>query len=264
MLFGLTCCLLTLAGVPAWAAQSAATPNLKTLLQQYQAARGGAKAWRDMLSMGWTGRIESAGGKTPKLSFLMLFQRPDATRFEIIGRGQRSIRIFDGHEGWKVRPGSETGLDVHPYTDDELVAARDSGGIDGPLVDSAKKGIAVALEGADTVEGHKAWRLRVTLPSGQVQRHWLDAATHLELRYDRVSSNAAGQSELVSVYYRDYQTLEGITLPMVIETRAGNGPAESRMVIEKVAVNPTLDAGSFIAPMNQEARHGGVIVDTRR
>jgi hypothetical protein len=131
------------------------------------------------------------------------------------------------------------------------------------LSDCEAKGIQVALEGADSVEGHKAWRFRVTLPSGQMQRHWIDAESYLELRYDRVSRNAAGQSGLVSVYYRNYQVIEGLKLPLRIETQIGTGPVATRMTIEKVAINPTLDAVSFTGPIAKTS-HGGVTIDTTK
>jgi hypothetical protein len=258
-------CFLALSSGLALSAQPAepAEPDVRALLEKYVSARGGAQAWKEVRTMGWAGRVESPGGATAELPFLMLLQRPNATRFEIVGKDQRSIRIFNGYQGWKVRPGSETGLDVQAYTDDEVAAARDSGGLDGPLSDCEAKGIQAAMEGADSVEGHRAWRLRVTLPSGQVQRHWIDAESYLELRYDRVSRSAAGQSGVVSVYYRNYRSIEGLKLPLLIETQIGNGPVVTRMIIEKVAINPTLDAASFTGPIAKTS-HGGVIIDTSK
>jgi hypothetical protein len=178
-------------------------PTVEQLLAHYQQARGGEQKWHAVQTLGWVGHIVSPSGTTPDLSFLMLFKRPNATRFEIAGKGARSIRIFDGHHGWRVRPGSERSLDIKDYDAEELAAARDAGGLDGPLYDPQRKGIGVELEGSDTIEGHRAWRLRLTMPSGQVQRHWIDARTYLELRYDRVSHDSAGHAGLVAVCYRN-------------------------------------------------------------
>jgi outer membrane lipoprotein-sorting protein len=239
-------------------------PTVEQLLAHYQQARGGEQKWHAVQTLGWVGHVVAPSGtNTPDLSFLMLFKRPNATRFEIAGKGARSIRIFDGHHGWRVRPGSERGLDIKDYDAEELAAARDAGGLDGPLCDPQRKGISVELEGSDTIEGHRAWRLRLTMPSGQVQRHWIDARTYLELRYDRVSHDSAGHSGLVAVYYRNYRTFAGLMLPLTIETRDADGQLVNQMLIDKVAVNPTLDANAFIGPANI-ARHGGVLVDTTR
>jgi len=235
-------------------------PDVNQLLARYQAARGGEDAWKAIQAIGYTGHIVSQNSNTPELSFLMLLRRPNASRFEIAGQGQRSIRIFDGHHGWRVRPGSERGLDIHAYDAQELTAARDSGGLDGPLSDPQSKGIGVTLEGPDQVEGHSAWRLRVTLPSGQVQRHWLDARTYTELRYDRLSHDGNGKPVPVSVYYRNYQAFLDVKVPLTIETRTAQGQLVNQMIIDKVAVNPHLDASAFVSPANVP-HHGGVVVD---
>jgi len=244
-------------------AGATAKPDVNQLLASYQTARGGEDAWKAIQTLGYTGHIVSTNANTPDLSFLMLLHRPNALRFEIAGRGERSIRIFDGQNGWRVRPGSERGLDIHPYDADELNAARDSGGLDGPLSDPAAKGIHVELEGADQVEGHRAWRLRVTLPSGQVQQHWLDAKTYLELRYDRTSHDGSGKAVPVSVYYRNYQTFLNVKVPLSIETRTPRGQLVNQMIVDKVAVNPHVDASAFLSPANVP-HHGGVVVDATR
>jgi hypothetical protein len=52
-------------------------------------------------------------------------------------------------------------------------------------------------------------------------------------------------------------------LPLTIETHDADGRLVSQMLIDKIAVNPTLQANAFIGPANI-ARHGGVLVDTTR
>ncbi len=258
-------CLLAAALVVGVVAQAAGghAPNVKELLAQYESARGGAATWAAVQSMGWTGHIVTAVGPETDLPFLMLFKRPNATRFEVKGQRLRAIRVFDGDEGWKVRPGKETGLDVQLFTQEDIASERDSGGLDGPLSNPDAKGITVALEGRDTVEAHSAWRLRVTLPSGRVQRHWLDTRTFAELRYDRSSSDSSGRPTVVSVYYRDYRRIKSLNLPMSIETRDAGGAVIETMTIEKVAINPDLAADTFAGP-GRRPRHGGVVVDTSK
>ncbi len=240
----------------------AATPTAEQIVARYVEARGGAEAWGRVLSMGWTGHIESGANGSQKIPFLMLFQRPAATRFEIVAQNQRSVRIFDGKRGWKQRPGGETGLVVSDYSPEEVRSALDAGGLDGPLSDYKIKGVHVSLQGAELIEQRRAWKLNVMLPSGETQWHWIDSENYHDLRYDRSARNAMGQSGMVSVYLRDYQNIEGLNLPMVIETRTAAGQGSDRMVIEKIALNPTLRADTFVRPQAPGARHGGVIINT--
>lgn len=238
------------------------TPTAAQIVARYVEARGGSEAWQRILSMGWTGHIESGANGSQKIPFLMLFRKPNATRFEVVAQNQRSVRIFDGHHGWKQRPGGETGVELSDYTAEEVRAALDSGGIDGPLAGYQAKGVQLELQGADIIEQRKAWKLKVTLPSGDVQWHWIDAGNYRDLRYDRRTHNAMGMSATVSVYLRDYQTIEGVNLPLVIETRAATGQAPDRMIIEKIALNPTLRADTFERPVAAGVRHNSVIINT--
>jgi hypothetical protein len=138
---------------------------------------------------------------------------------------------------------------TRPYSAAELRSARDAQGIDGLLIDHRAKGIDVALEGADEVEGHPAYRLSVALASGAKRHLWVDAKTFLDLKYERESHTPAGGTGSVSVYYRDYRTIEGLQIPGVIETGAGaGGKAAEKMVIDNVTLNSSLSDAHFERP----------------
>jgi len=49
----------------------------------------------------------------------------------------------------------------------------------------------------------------------------------------------------MSVFYRDWRTIEGVQIPMTIETRAEAGSAVERMAIENVTLNPSLSDSHF-------------------
>lgn len=252
------------APTPIASSPTAAQPTVDELLAHYVQARGGAAAWAAVQSMGWTGRVETEASAQAPVPFLMLFQRPGATRFEVVQQTQRSVRVFDGAHGWRMHPGGERGVQVDDYSAEELAAARDACGIDGPLVDPAAKGVKVAIEGSDVVEGRQAWRLQVTLPSGAVQRHWIDAEDYRDLRYERTAHDRAGRTGVLMVWLRGYEQVQGLRMPMQIETRLPDGRLADRLVIEKVAINPELAANVFAPPDTRPlkmAPHGGVIVN---
>jgi len=252
----------TIAAAPAAAAPPALTAQ--QVIDRYVAACGGAGKWRDIKTMAWNGHVETGSGGIGKMPFMMLFRRPDATRFEILQQGQRSVRVFDGTEGWRMRPTS-TGLpETKAYGDEEVSFARDAAGLDGPLFDHEAKGVKVVLEGLDSVEGHAAYRLGLTLPSGRKRTDWIDAHSFLELRYDREMRNAQGITGTVAVYYRNYQAVEGLTMPFLIETGSASGGVPDKMVIEQIALNPTLPDNLFAKPTTPEGHRRGVVVDATR
>lgn len=218
------------------------------VVEKNVAARGGLEAWRKIQAMVLVGHIESSNGAAPSLPFVLEQKRPNKTRFEIKAQNKAAVRLYDGTHGWKLRPGRTGKPDLTPYTAEELSFARDGQVIDGPLMDYEAKGVAVALDGMDEVEGNKAYRLSVRLPSGAIHHVWIDARTFLDIKYDRESRNAFGQPGRVSVFYRNYKTIEGLQIPLMIESGAGTATATDKMVIDKVSLNPPLEDRRFAKP----------------
>ena len=101
----------------------------------------------------------------------------------------------------------------------------------------------------------------MTLPSGQVHTDWIDAKSFLELKYERTVHSATGMQGVVTVALRDYQTFNGLVIPLTIETGGTDAKSQDRMVIEKVALNPVLDATAFTEPGVGGRAHHGVLVN---
>jgi hypothetical protein len=173
------------------------------------------------------------------------------------------VRIYDGTNGWKLHPHGAGIPELKPFSEDELNFARDAQAIDGPLMHDVAQGAVITLVGVEDVAGRKVYALRATLPSGVVHRIWVDAQTNLETRYDRDFRDQAGKSGVASVRYRDYQVFEGVKLPTTIETSSTNGAAVNKLLIEKIALNPPVDARMFSKPNVPQTRRRGVTVDTR-
>src|SRR5205085_2665569 len=83
------------------------------------AARGGVEAWRKIQAMAWAGHVETTNAAAPPMRFLLELQRPNKTRFEINTMNQIAVRVFDGSQGWKLRPTRNGKVDLQPYTPDE-------------------------------------------------------------------------------------------------------------------------------------------------
>lgn len=233
-------------------ADSAGTPiSAASIVKKNVAARGGLKAWRKINTMTWIGHIDINSTKAPvhNMPFVLKMKRPNKTRFEIMAQRQLSVRLYDGEHGWKVLPGGAGGMPrLKPYSKDELRFAHDAQGFDGPLIDYQSKGIAVTLEGIDLIGGDKAYRLKVTLPSGNSHHVWIDAKTFLEVKYDRKTRNALGMIATLSVNYRDYRKINGVQIPFMIKNGTVPGKPSYNMVLDKVLINPALSDLEFTKP----------------
>jgi hypothetical protein len=234
------------------------------IVDRYVSARGGTEVWQKTKTMAWTGHVESGAEGSNKAQFMMLFKRPDSTRFEVIVQGQHIVRAFDGSAGWKLQPTGGGVPEVKHFSAEELSYARDTGGVEGPLFDYRAKGVTISLQGQEPIAGHQAYRLKLTLPSGQTRTDWIDAQSFLELKYDREAHAPSGRSATVSVYYGDYRSVQGLLMPFSIETGGAPGTGSDKMVIEKIAINPPLDDGLFSEPVKTLQRHKSVVIDTTR
>lgn len=218
------------------------------------AARGGLEAWRKVETMMWNGRIESVNAPSPSMQFELEQKRPNKTRLLVNALGEKSLRVFDGVQGFRVRPGQGRPL-AQPYTPQELKFAQSGHGIDGPLIDHAAKGNSVTLESLDEIGGRKAYHLRVRLAKGGDEEVWIDAETFLDVRYDRMADGPAGEKRRVSVTYGDYRAVEGLQIPFLIATGGGQGAAPDKMQIETVMLNSPLDDSKFENPASPHPRN---------
>ncbi|HEV7611744.1 MAG TPA: hypothetical protein VGO37_07720 [Steroidobacteraceae bacterium] len=221
------------------------------VIERNVAARGGLEAWRKVETMVWLGHLERKTRDAQHVPFVMQLKRPNLTRFELKEQFSQFTRIFDGVHGWKIRPATDGRPETKSFSPEEVNFARAEFVIDGPLIDCVAKGVTADLDGIETVEGQKAYRLSLRLPSGAQRKVWIDTNTNLEVRSDRPATNPLKPGAPVSVYYRNYGSVEGLQIPRGIETGvAGGTGAEGTdmLVIDRVLINPKLDADAFMPP----------------
>jgi hypothetical protein len=252
-------------------AQAAAHPPIAPattaaeVIDRNAAARGGLDAWRKVKTMVWLGHLER-GGRTdgPHIPFVIQLERPNHTRFEIKEQYSQFSRIFDGAHGWKLRPGNNGQPDVKTFSKEEVNYARDEFAIDGPLLDYQAKGVTADLDGIDVLDGHKAYRLSLKLASGAARKVWVDVDTNLEIRYDRPATSPIAPGAPVSIYYGEYKTIDGLKIPATLVTSSGENASVretgDKLVIDRMIVNPTLDAQAFLPPPTPIRRGGKVLV----
>jgi hypothetical protein len=274
--------LVTLAVSLVVAADTQSAPaglSAAQIVDKNVAARGGLQAWRAVQTLSLQGKMGAGGNQRATLNvpmsssnevantlprrpadeaqlpFLMEMKRPRKVRLEVQFHGQTAVQVYDGANGWKLRPFLNR-HEFEPFSQEELKIASNQQDLDGLLVDYAAKGTHVELDGTEKVEGRDTYRLKVIEKSGHTVRVWVDAKTFLETKIDGQPRTLDGTEHPVEVYYRDYRTVDGLQIPFVLETRVlpvGKNalglrdtpvPPE-KIIIDKVMVNPKLDEKLF-------------------
>ena len=182
-----------------------------------------------------------------QLPFTLEMKRGRLSRLEIEFNGQTAVQVYDGTQGWKLRPFLNR-HDVEPFTADEPKVAANQADLDGALIDYAAKGTKVELAGVEKVEDNEAYKLKLTLKNGHVVHEWIDAESFLEVKVEGTPRKLDGKPHEVAVYLRDYKTVDGLKIPHLIETVVKGVQRTEKIEIEKVVVNPRLDEKRFAKP----------------
>jgi outer membrane lipoprotein-sorting protein len=252
------------------------------IVQKHVAARGGLKAWQGVQSMVWTGEMEvgqadsvarsaryvssamARKGKPPaaptakgkgkddaskqvQVPFTLEMKRPARSRIEVEFAGKTAVQVYNGTSGWMQRPYLNRD-DWQPFTAEQAKSQQGKWVLDGPLIDHAAKGTKVELESVEPVEGHDAYKLKLTHKGGEVQHVWIDAKSFLDVKVEGTPRRMDGKMRKVFVSQRDFRSVQGLMVPFVQETAVDGYPDTHKMTFRKVALNPRVDDARFERP----------------
>jgi hypothetical protein len=217
--------------------------TVEDIVRRHVEARGGAAKLRAVESLRFTGTME-----LPDVSsaFVLELKRPNRMRTEFVVQGQTGVRAFDGQHAWERLP--LPGDEPRPMGPEEAAEARAQADVDlSPLVDSAAKGFTVELVGRDRLPGGETWRLVVRGREGPPRTLHLDVRTHLVVKTIDTRSVDGKPVEMVTEV-SDYRPLAGLVFPHRIEVGPRGKPERQRLVIQRVEINPPIDASRFAMP----------------
>jgi hypothetical protein len=272
-------------GTSVMAADTSSVPASLTasqIVEKNVAARGGLQAWRGVGTLVVTGKMDAGSGdsvarsekiaregmgatvkrsragdpaladkatadRQVQLPFTLEMKRPGKSRLEIQFAGKMAVQVYDGTNGWKLRPYLNRN-DAEPFTAQEAKAAAGKGDMEGPLIDYAAKGTKVDFENVEPVDGHAAYKLKLTMKSGDVQHVWIDAHSFLDVKIEGIPRRMDGRIHSVYVFQRDFRSVQGVMVPFLLETAVDGYPVGHKTVIEKVTLNQKLDDSAFTKP----------------
>jgi outer membrane lipoprotein-sorting protein len=275
---------LCLARGAAAAEAKTSVPKLSAaqVVEKNVAARGGLQAWHAVQTLSLAGKMDAGAGDSgarsakmaregtgasakrvhaetvvgaPKeggdqqvqLPFRLEMARPQKSRLEIDFAGKTAVQVYDGQNGWKVRPYLNRN-EVEPFTSAEVKTAAVSADMEGPLVDYAAKGTKIEVEGVEPVTGRDAYKLKLMLKAGTVQHIWVDAQSFLDVKVEGAPRRMDGRMHNVFTYQSDFRSVQGVKIPFVLETEVDGYRDTHKMHIEKATLNQKLDDAEFAKP----------------
>jgi hypothetical protein len=218
--------------------------NVDQIIERHIKARGGADAWRAVEGLASEGVYAAFSEES---DFTMVRRRGDQYRLDFEALGGHAIRARDGETPWWQH--ALLSPDPAPIAEGPYKALLERESIFGPvLLDFERRGFEVALAGTSEINGQPTYDLEVTLSETEKETWHLDTQTFLEVAVDsQVIDHTQGPNPWAQrAFYSDFREVDGLMLPFRVDLEFGARLEEMR--VDKITVNPEIDASQFKAP----------------
>ena len=165
-------------------------------------------------------------------------------KIEMNFNGSNVVQSVTTDSGWLINPfaGMPT---ASAMPKGQYLSLRDNIFIPNPLLNYSTNGYLVKFTGQDAVDGKPVYKIETTSPDSVLTTYYIDSATHY---IDEKIINING--ELTTAKYTDYQKTDfGNTMPFSQDLTTPQG-YELSFKIDKVTINPPVDASVFDKPKN--------------
>ncbi len=214
------------------------------IVAKYILKIGGIEKIEAIKTLRSAGKFTGGGGFEAKVT--QESKRPDMVRQDFFIQGMDGVTAYDGKTGWKIEPW-EGKKDAEPLSEEEMKQVVEDSDFDGPLVHYKEKGNKVELVGTEPVEGTDAYKLKVTLKSGDVQYYFMDTDYFVPIKIERkrVVRGAERESE---TSLGDYKEVAGVYLPHSFENGTKGNPNRGKIVLDHIDANVPIDDSRFRPP----------------
>ena len=214
--------------------------TLDEVLERHFEAIGGVAAWEALQSTRSTGRLDLMGGAATG-EITSTAARPSYLRADITLNGMNVVQAYDGETGWMINPfaGQTTAAPADAAT---VAAMAEQADLDGPLVGWREDGHSIELAGTEDVNGAEAYRLEVTLASGEASTYFIDTSTHMVIRVQAEREVTGPTTTDLS----DYRDVSGLMMPFAVSSTSQQG--NQSVAWDTIEVNVDVDPSQFSMP----------------
>jgi len=231
-------------------ASVAPAQTLDEILAKNFEAKGGLAKIRAVQSMRVTGKITLGPGmEAPAVIEQM---RGDKVRMDITFQGMvLTPMVLNGSTGWKLMP-IQGNPNPEALSPEEMKDALEQADMDGFLVDYKAKGHAVEYLGKEKVEGTDAYKLKVTMKSGDLRTVYIDTDSNLEIKLESKSKRRGVDVEGDTIL-GDYKEVDGLIMAHSVDSGQKGAPGRQVITITKIEINPKLEDARFVMPAKKDA-----------
>jgi len=235
--------LIRLAGL-ALCATSLSAQTADDIIARYIKTVGGMERIQSVQTLRRTGRFTGGGGFEAVV--VEESKRPNSVRQEFSLQAMTGVNAYDGHTGWKIEPWQGK-KDPEALSEEELRDIVEESDFDGPLINYQQKGNRVEFLGQEQVEGTDAFKLKVTLASGDVRYFYMDTDYYVPIRIETKRMIRGAEQEF-ETSLGDYKQVAGWYLPHSFETGLRGSPDKNKITFDRIEANVSVDDLRFARP----------------
>ena len=237
--------LLVLVAALSFSAIPVSAQTADQIVAKYVKTIGGMEKIQAIKTLRHTGKFTGGGGF--QATVVQENKRPRMLRNEFTIQGMTGVNAYDGKTGWKIEPWGGK-KDPEPLGEEEMKEIVENSDFDGPLVDYQKKGHKIELIGMEPVEGTDAFKLKLTLASGEIRYYYMDTDYYVPIKVETKRMIRGAEQEF-ETSLGDYKEVAGVYLPHSFESGVKGSPNKSKIDFDKIEANVDIDDSRFRAPV---------------
>jgi outer membrane lipoprotein-sorting protein len=222
-------------------ATSSFSIDLEEVIAKATAARGGEKAIEALSTVVKEGTMSMAQGM--ELNFTETTKRPSKFRMDMSFQGMAMVQAFDGTTAWSINP--MNGGKPEKAGAEEVKKMVEQADMDGELIDWKNKGYKLELVGSEDIDGSTAYKIKST-KDDETSFIYIDAVTWYLAKVDK-KINMMGQEAEVEMVFSNYQDVNGVQMPMLMEMRS-DGQTMMSMSYSSIKANVDVPDARFAFP----------------
>jgi hypothetical protein len=229
--------------VLSFAVVSAHAQSADEVIQKFSANMGGLDAINKISSAKMTGTYSTQGNDFP-LTVQIINGKAMRTDVEVMG--QAVTNVYYNGKGWKINPfaGATTATEV---TGSELSDFKVQASLSSQLMDYKARGHQVELQGEETIEGIKTFKIKLTnKEDGKVTTYFISTADYTLIK-SVTNRTIQGQDMDVESFYSDLKEFGGVKFFMTRDSKI-EGQTFQTVTYEKIELNVTIDEKIFAMP----------------
>jgi hypothetical protein len=212
------------------------------VVTKYIAFTGGIANWKKVQTIVTSGTYNYNGIEFP---FTAYSKAPNLYKFNVPFQGKYFAQAFDGKSGWKIDAfKGETNKTMLTGKDALAMMNEADVELESPFINYQQKGNQVLLLGMDTAAGTTCFKVQLTRKNGIIETYYFRQANFELIKKQAPSKNTELEGSLLDTYFRDYRTVEGITIPFIEESKSNNQPVLT-ITIKKMALNESIADTEF-------------------